>query len=127
MTAVIGVFAGGLTFGLASSIPRIFISDPTFLAPATASLRIMAPLLTVSSVMDVCDAALIASNDGTANFTTTALAVAVAAFIMLKGGITEIGGIWMALLVSYVIRMVLNFGRFAQLYVFQKNKVEHME
>lgn len=117
VTAIIGVIAGVVTFGLAGSIPRIFITEDAFLAPARASLRIMAPLLTVSSVMDVSDAALIASNDGTANFLCTAFAVAVAAVLMLRGNVTSVVSIWMALLVSYAIRMVLNILRFAQLYV----------
>lgn len=113
---VLGAIGGAATFALAGVVPHAFIRDAAFLAPATESLRIMAPLLTVSSLMDVCDATLIAGNDGAVNLATTALAVAVAAARLLSGKVATITHIWQALLLSYVIRLGLNLIRFSYLY-----------
>lgn len=114
---VLGLLGGGVTYLLAGAIPHLFISDPTFLGPAAESLRTMAPLLAVSSLMDVSDAALIAADDGAVNFACTAIATAVGAARLLVVTPSSIRDIWLALLVSYAIRLVLNGLRYAQLFL----------
>lgn len=122
IVGALGVLGGLGTFAAAGSLPRLFIRDPAFLAPATASLRVMAPLLTVSSIMDVADSTLIAADDGVVNFACTALAVAVCAGRLLAGAASSITEIWLALLFSYGIRLVLNVLRFAYLFVWKRPK-----
>lgn len=115
--AVLGLLGGGITYLAADAIPTFFISDPAFLGPAAESLRTMAPLLAVSSLMDVSDAALIAADDGTFNFISTAVATVIGAARLLVVAPKSIRDIWMALLISYAIRLVLNGLRFAQLFL----------
>lgn len=118
LTSIIGIFTGTLTFILSTRIPYLFITEPAFLALATASLRILAPLLAVNSFMDACDAALIARDCGLFSLLTTALAVLVAGAMMRS--VVSIGGIWRALLLSYTIRAVLNLGQLAQLHILKE-------
>lgn len=115
--ALLGVIGGGVSYLAADAIPTLFISDPAFLGAAAESLRTMAPLLAVSSVMDVSDAALIAADDGVFNFASTAVATAVGAARLLVVAPRSIADIWLALLASYAIRLALNGVRFAQLFL----------
>lgn len=113
---VLGVVGGLATFFFSPHIPRIFVSEPAYLAAATASLRMMAPLLAVSSVMDGLDSVLIASGDGAVNTLMTGAGVAACVARLLIGPVSCVTHIWEGLLLSYIIRAVLNVGRFLVLY-----------
>lgn len=113
---VLGAIGGLSTFIFAGRIPRVFVREPRFIAAATASLRMMAPLLAVSSVMDGLDSVLIASGDGAINTLLTAIGAAVCVARLFLGPLTTVTHIWEGLLISYIIRAILNVGRFLFLY-----------
>lgn len=121
LTAVVGLIGGVGTAMLSGALPKLFVTEPSFVSAAAESLFKMAPLLAISSVMDTLDAVLIAGGDGIFNTTTTAIAVlACVRYLLLPiEGIT-VAGIWNALLVCYVLRLVMNIVRF--LYVHRKSK-----
>jgi Na+-driven multidrug efflux pump len=118
VTTALGLVGAVLVFAQAHSIPLLFLRDPLFLAPATASLRALAPLLTVSAVMDVTDAILISGGDGVRITAATAVAtsVCVARLLTMNPADVTVQGIWSALLTAYTLRTLANMLRLKELY-----------
>jgi putative MATE family efflux protein len=114
LTGILGLLGGLGTALLANYIPLLFLKDRAFLSASIEGLRVLAPFLAVSSVMDALDYVLIAGGDGLFNTVTTGLSVIAAGLWLTRIG--TVSGIWIALLVSYVVRLVFNIARFRRLY-----------
>lgn len=116
MAAGLGILGGLATYVFSAKIPLLFVKDPAFITTAVDSLRMLAPLLTVSSVMDVLDSALISSGDGIFNTLTTSAAASICALYLVRGYLDSVGAVWMAVTVSYFLRLSMNILRFCAIF-----------
>jgi Na+-driven multidrug efflux pump len=114
LTGALGLVGGLGTALLAKHIPLLFLKDSAFLSVSIEGLRVLAPFLTVSSVMDALDSVLIAGGDAVFNTLSTAFSVIASSLWLASVG--SVSGIWTVLLVSYTVRLILNITRFHRLY-----------